>query len=87
MVERLARLVPQGRTSGYAQGPKETACTLRVAPPRKTAKWKLGGDVRGVDDTVPFETSRVLPYSSIAPPIRRRCLRKVYDGSVARLAR
>jgi GNAT superfamily N-acetyltransferase len=28
-----------------------------------------------------------LSYSSIAPPIRRRCRRKVYDGSAARRAR
>jgi DNA-directed RNA polymerase specialized sigma24 family protein len=27
------------------------------------------------------------PYSSIAPPMRRRCFRNVYDGSAARLVR
>ena len=27
------------------------------------------------------------PYSSMAPPVRRRCRRKVYDGSAARRVR
>jgi hypothetical protein len=70
MVEQLTRLLPPGRTSGYAGGPKEEN---RYAFGQVYLDAPAG--------------SLLLDHSSIAPPMRRRCFRNVYDGSAARLVR